>query len=130
MEIEGTPADILAQRLEKLYNKKEVVSTSTNFKYIPSMIIQTLEKSETHLLYIEVPNEIMLERVEKGLLDVYLQKKSLIVGIDKCDKKTCTETTKFIHFNLSEVCDNSSKSQKIASKYFKDNFSNIKVNDR
>lgn len=58
-------------------------------------------KDDQTLLYIEVPNEILLERVEKGLIDVYEQKKQIILGIDSM-RETKSSTTKFIPMRLAD----------------------------
>lgn len=56
-------------------------------------------KDEGSLVYIEVPNEILLERVEKGLIEVYEQKKQIILGIDSM-RETKSAVTKFIPVRL------------------------------
>lgn len=58
-------------------------------------------KDDQTLLYIEVPNEILLERVEKGLIEVYEQKKQIILGIDSM-RETKSSTTKFIPMRLAD----------------------------
>ena len=45
-------------------------SSSTCFKYMESAIVKTLKQS-SHLLYIEVPNEALLKRVEKGVKQIF-----------------------------------------------------------
>jgi hypothetical protein len=70
----------------------------TKFVYQQSAIVKALN-DDSSLLYIEVPNEILLERVEKGLIDLYEQKKQIIVGIDSM-RETKTSTTKFIPIRL------------------------------
>ena len=49
---------------------REEHSSSTCFKYVESAIVRTLKK-DSHLLYIEVPNEALLERLEKGVKQIF-----------------------------------------------------------
>ncbi len=61
-----------------------------------------MNKYEENILYIEVPNEMMLERVEKGLKIVYEQKVNIIVGLDNpnSNQNVCSNT-KFIPIYLN-----------------------------
>lgn len=53
--------------------------------YLQSKIVDSLGNNH-EILYIEVPNETMLERVEKGLKNVYEQSKQIIIGLNEINK--------------------------------------------
>lgn len=52
------------------------------------------------MVYIEVPNEAIAERIEKGLKDVYGLKRKIILGIDTLNPRKST-ITKFITIDLT-----------------------------
>lgn len=56
-------------------------SEATKFVFVESQIVQSLREAE-NLVYIEVPNESIGERIEKGLKDVFLLKRKIVMGMD------------------------------------------------
>ena len=69
----------------------EQQSTATSFKYVESRIMKTLSKPHSHLLYVEVPNEALLERVEKGIKQIFAQKVQVLIGLDKLESANNTK---------------------------------------
>lgn len=70
--------------------------------------MKTLRQPEHYLLYIEVPNEALLERVEKGLKPVYQQQVSVVVGVDHVHGNErgasgMGRNTKFVHLYLNNL---------------------------
>lgn len=51
-------------------------------------------------MYVEVPNDVIAERIEKGLKDVYQQKRQIVLGIDSLNANKTT-ISKFITIDLT-----------------------------
>ena len=89
--------------MKQLNNKgatNEGNSGESHFIYVESNLMKAI-KEETSLIYVEVPNEQMLERLEKGIKEIYLQKTQIVVGFQSnsfVDKVFCTliGNTKFV----------------------------------
>ena len=56
-------------------------SLENQFVYMESNLVKAI-KEGYWLIYVEVPNEVLLERLEKGIKEIYLQKVQIVVGID------------------------------------------------
>ena len=96
MEIETDMyTDVFSQEVAKDFQSEE-----TKFVFVESQIVRSL-REEGSLVYIEVPNEAIAERIEKGLKDVYDLKRKIVLGIDTLNPRKAT-VTKFIIIDLTE----------------------------
>ena len=81
------------------------------------------------ILYIEVPNEMMLERVEKGIKCVYQQEAKIIVGVDSNPNSLAMcANTKFIPVVLGSRTNQQDTAA--TSSYFKPNHSEVIHQDK
>lgn len=58
-------------------------------------------RDECNLVYVEVPNDTISERIEKGLKDVYHQRRKIVLGLDNNPKKN--DLSKFITLDAHET---------------------------
>lgn len=79
---------------------RDFQSEETKFVFVESQIVKSM-REEDNLVYIEVPNEAIAERIEKGLKDVYDLNRKIILGIDTLNPRKST-ITKFITIDLTE----------------------------
>lgn len=81
-------------------------------------------KDDNNLIYVEVPNDIIAERIEKGLREVYNQQKKIILSIQTINQKK-NNITKFITIDLDEDISHKSISTAKSYEYFPSNYSHL-----
>jgi hypothetical protein len=101
-------------------------SEKTKFVFIESRVIRSL-RDEHNLVYVEVPNDVIAERIEKGLKDVYQQKRQIVLGIDTLNANKTT-ISKFITVDLTGLTVGDGDWNKTYST-FASNESNLTHND-
>lgn len=79
---------------------QEYQSEKTKFAFVESRMIRCL-RDDNNLIYVEVPNDIIAERIEKGLKEVYQQQKKIILSIQNINHKK-NNITKFITIDLDD----------------------------
>ena len=87
-------------------------------------------KKTNNILYVEVPNEMMLERVEKGIKCVYEQKVNIVVGVDlNPNTLAMCSNTKFIPIVLNNTPKPMVSKLSPSAKIFQPNHSEVTEND-
>ena len=81
-------------------------------------------RDDNNLIYVEVPNDIIAERIEKGLKEVYHQQKKIILSIQNINQKK-NNITKFITIDLDYDTPHKLFSQTKTYEYFPSNSSNL-----
>ena len=98
IDTEKTIEDAMAGEEQNGFESEE-----TKFVFVESQMIKSLRDS-SNLVYVEVPNDSIAERIEKGLKEVYTLARKIVIGVDSLNPRKST-ISKFIPIDLSQLAE-------------------------
>jgi hypothetical protein len=79
---------------------QEEHSSQTSFVFVESKVVTSLADPR-NLVYVEVPNDTIAQRIEKGLTEVYHHRQQLILGTDTL--KNPASIARFVTLTLTDL---------------------------